>query len=256
MLPVMSIALLRTILITDPLVVALTVVMASVSLVASLFDSTGRSQHAAARAWARMLLKVFRVKAAVTGIEKLRPDSSYVFAANHLSYVDTPLILAHIPEQFRFLAKASLFSIPFLGHHLKRAGHVRVPRGDVRASLRTMTEAARIVREQNVSILVFPEGGRSDGTLQEFKEGAAYIAIKSGAPIVPVAIEGTRAVMTPHVWTIHGGPVRLTVGDPIPTEGLTLKDRERLTAAVRERIAGLLGLGERVTAAGTGGRRR
>lgn len=250
----MSIALLRTVLITDPMVVLLTVVMGSISLVASLADSTGRSQHAIARAWARMLLFVFRVKATVTGIGKLRPDSSYVFAANHLSYVDTPLILAHIPEQFRFLAKASLFSIPFLGHHLKRAGHISVPRENVRASLRTMTDAASIVREKNVSILVFPEGGRSDGVLEEFKEGAAYIAIKSGAPIVPLAIEGTRAIMTPHVWTIRGGPVRLTVGDPISTSGLSLKDRERLTASVRDQIAGMLGVQEKVTAAGIGGR--
>lgn len=246
----MSLALIRTLVITDPLVVLLTVLMGSISLAASLFDSTGRAQHAVARLWARLLLEVFRVKASVEGIEKLRPESSYVFAANHLSYVDTPLILAHIPAQFRFLAKASLFRIPFLGHHLKRAGHVCVPRQDAKASLRAMTEAARIVRERNVSILVFPEGGRSDGTLQEFKEGAAYIAIKAGAPVVPLAVEGTRAVMKPHEWTIRGGPVRLRVGDPISTAGLTLKDRERLTAEVRRRIAAMLGVGQDMTAAG------
>lgn len=245
----MSLALLRTVLITDPLVVLSTVVMATLSVIASLFDSSGRAQHAIARAWARMLLVVFRVKPTVVGAEKLRPESSYVFASNHQSYVDTPVILANIAEQFRFLAKEELFGIPFLGHHLKRAGHVSVPREDVRASLRALSEAARIVREQSVSVLVFPEGERTDGTLRDFKEGAAYIAIKSGAPIVPLAIEGTRQVMTPHTWVIRGGPVRLTVGEPIPTEGLTLKDRASLTAAVREQIAGMLGVKRQSVAA-------
>jgi 1-acyl-sn-glycerol-3-phosphate acyltransferase len=245
----MSLALLRTVLITDPLVVVSTVVMATLSVIASVFDSSGRAQHAIARAWARMLLIIFRVKPTVVGAEKLRPESSYVFASNHLSYVDTPVILANIAEQFRFLAKEELFGIPFLGHHLKRAGHVSVPREDVRASLRALSEAARIVREQSVSVLVFPEGERTDGTLREFKEGASYIAIKSGAPIVPLAIEGTRQVMTPHTWVIRGGPVRLTVGDPIPTEGLTLNDRASLPAAVREQIAGMLGVKQQSVAA-------
>lgn len=238
----MSFALVRSILVTCPLVALATAAMGSISLIASLFDSTGRAQHAVASAWARMLLVIFRVKVTVSGVEKLRRDSSYVFASNHLSYVDTPVILAHIPEQFRFLAKESLFAIPFLGHHLKRAGHISVPREDVRASLRVMSEAARIVRERNVSVLVFPEGERTDGTLKAFKEGAAYIAIKAGSPIVPLAVRGTREIMVPHTAVIRGGAVRLTVGDPIPTEGLTLKDRARLTAAVRDRVAELLGV--------------
>jgi 1-acyl-sn-glycerol-3-phosphate acyltransferase len=238
----MSFAQARSILVTAPLVGLATAVMGSISVAASLLDATGKAPHAVSRTWARMLLFIFRVRTTVEGAEKLRPNSSYVFASNHLSYVDTPVILAHIPEQFRFLAKESLFAIPFLGHHLKRAGHVAVPREDVRASLRVLSEAARIVREHNVSVLVFPEGGRTDGTLQEFKEGAAYIAIKAGAPVVPLAIRGTREILAPHTTVVRGGPVRLTVGDPIPTAGLTLKDRARLTALVREQVAGMLGL--------------
>jgi 1-acyl-sn-glycerol-3-phosphate acyltransferase len=252
----MSFAQVRSILVTAPLVALATAVMGSISIVASLFDSTGRAQHAVSRAWAHMLLAIFRVRTTVEGLEKLRPNSSYVFASNHLSYVDTPVILAHIPEQFRFLAKESLFSIPFLGHHLKRAGHVSVPAENVRAALRVMTEAARIVRERNVSVLVFPEGERTHGTLQEFKEGAAYIAIKAGAPIVPLAIRGTREIMAVHTAVIRGGPVRLAVGDPIPTEGLTLKDRARLTALVRERLVGMLALQARPAATDAEGTRR
>jgi 1-acyl-sn-glycerol-3-phosphate acyltransferase len=243
----MSFAHLRSILVTAPLVALSTAVMATISVTASLFDSTGHASHAVARAWARMLLVIFRVKVTIEGVEKLRPDSSYVFASNHLSYVDTPVILAHIPEQFRFLAKESLFSVPFLGHHMKRAGYISVPHDDPRPSVRVMTSirvlaaAARMVRDRNVSVLVFPEGERTNGTLQEFKEGAAYIAIKSGAPIVPLAVQGTREILAVHTSVVRGGPVRLMVGDPIPAQGLTLKDRGRLTATVRERIARMLG---------------
>ncbi|MDP3001328.1 MAG: lysophospholipid acyltransferase family protein [Bryobacterales bacterium] len=242
----MSFALLRSILVTAPLVALSTAVMATISVASSLFDSTGRAPHHVARAWARMLLVIFRAKVTIEGIEKLRPDSSYVFASNHLSYIDTPVILASIPEQFRFLAKESLFKIPFLGHHMKRAGYIPVPLDDPRPSVRVMTSirvlaaAARMVRDQNVSVLVFPEGERTNGTLQEFKEGAAYIAIKSGAPIVPLALRGTREIMAAHTAVVRGGRVRLMVGDPIPAQGLTLKDRERLTASVRERIAAML----------------
>ncbi|MBI4875936.1 MAG: 1-acyl-sn-glycerol-3-phosphate acyltransferase [Acidobacteria bacterium] len=236
----MSFALIRSIAVTGPLIALATMGMGSLSLLVSLFDSSGRAQHSVARAWARMLLAVFRVRVTLEGLEKINPERSYVFASNHLSYVDTPVVLGFIPAQFRFLAKQSLFSVPFLGYHLKRAGHISVPRENARASVRVMGEAARLLRESTASILVFPEGERTGGELQEFKEGAAYIAIKAGAPIVPLAVRGTRAILPVHTLTVRGGPVRLTVGDPIPTQGLTLRDRQRLTAQVRARIAEML----------------
>src|SRR5205807_9067013 len=138
---------LRAVFITDPLIVVATIVYGSVSLVASFFDETGRKQIAVARAWARMLLRVAGVRVTVEGLENIDPNGSYVFACNHASYMDTPVILAHIPVQFRFLAKEGLFKIPFLGDHLRRAGHIPVPRENPRAAVKTMAEAGRIIRE-------------------------------------------------------------------------------------------------------------
>ncbi len=206
-----------------------TSVMGTISLVTSLFDASGRAQHGVARLWARMLLGIPGIRVRVEGLERIKPDASYVFAANHLSYMDTPLVIAHIPSQFRFLAKKSLFVVPFIGYHLKRAGHIPVPRGNARASLKTMTEAARIVRERGVSVLVFPEGGRSPGPMEDFKEGAAYIAIKAGVPIVPVGIAGTREVLPMDSLLVRGGEVRLRIGEPIATDGLNIHDRAQLT---------------------------
>jgi 1-acyl-sn-glycerol-3-phosphate acyltransferase len=106
--------------------------------------------------------------------------------------------------------------------------------------LKTLAEAARIIRERGVSVLVFPEGGRSPGPLREFKEGAAYIAIKSGAPAVPIGISGTRQVLPMDSLLVRPGKVRLRIGDPIPTAGLTLHDRSALTAQLRARIQELM----------------
>jgi len=103
-----------------------------------------------------------------------------------------------------------------------------------------MSETARLIRERGISALVFPEGGRSSGTLTDFKEGAAYIAIKAGVPLVPIAISGTREVLPMGSLHVRPGRVRLRIGDPIPTAGMSLKDRERLTGELRDRILALL----------------
>ncbi len=213
--------------------------MGTVSLLVSLFDRSGCGPHRVARLWSRILIAVSGMKIRVEGLERIDPKRGYVIAANHLSLMDTPLVLACIPLQFRFLAKQSLFSVPFIGGHLRRAGHICVPREDARGSLRGMTEAARVVRERNVSVLLFPEGGRSAGELQDFKEGAAYIAIKAGVPLVPVGIRGTREVLPMGSVIIRPGPVQLHIGEPVSTEGLTIRDRGRLTADLRARILAL-----------------
>lgn len=238
----MSLSYLRSLLITDPIIILCTIVMGAVSLVASVIESGGRVQHRISRAWSRMLLRVSGVKVTVEGIEKLDPKGSYVFVANHSSYMDTPVVLAHIPLQFRFFAKKGLFHIPFLGTHLRRAGHLPVVRDDPRASLKSATDAAIIIRERGISMLLFPEGGRTrDGKLQDFKEGAAFVAIKAGVPIVPVAMVGTREVLPMHSLQISPGKVTLKIGDPIPTATLTPKERARLTALLREQIVEMLG---------------
>jgi 1-acyl-sn-glycerol-3-phosphate acyltransferase len=238
----MSPGLLRALFITDPLIIIATIIMGSVNLATSFFDPGGRVQVAIARSWSRLLLKIAGVRVDLSGMEKISRGGSYVFASNHASYMDTPVVLALIPVQFRFLAKKGLFHIPFLGHHLKRAGHIPVPRDNPREALKSMAEAGRIVRERGISLLIFPEAERTrTGELLPFKEGAAYIAIKAGVPIVPVALSGTREVLPMGSLNVRPGRVIMRVGDPIPTENLTLHDRSRLTAEIYEKVAEMLG---------------
>jgi 1-acyl-sn-glycerol-3-phosphate acyltransferase len=228
---------LRGLLYADPLIALSTVFFGTISLIVSFFDATGSYQIRVARKWARTLLAVSGVEVQVKGLEHLDLAGSYVFIANHLSFMDTPVVLAHVPVQFRFLAKRGLFQIPFLGQHLSRAGHVPVPREDPRAAVKTMQLAAEIIQQKRVSLLIFPEGGRSrDGRLRPFKEGGAYIAIKAGVPIVPMVLIGTREVLPYGAGVVAPGNVTLRIFPPIETAGLRLKDRATITDQVRELI--------------------
>lgn len=221
----------------SPCIILATIFFGSVSVIVSFFDSSGKVQGRLARNWARTLLRVSGVRVRVEGLERIDPESSYVFLSNHLSYMDTPVELAHIPVQFRFLAKRGLFQIPLLGTHLRQAGHVPVPRQDPRAAVKTMQLAAETIQKKKISLLIFPEGGRShDGELQRFKEGGAYIAIRAGVPVVPLVLIGTRAVLPFGEGAVRSGEVWLKVLPPIATTEMTLKERGALTERVRELI--------------------
>jgi 1-acyl-sn-glycerol-3-phosphate acyltransferase len=229
---------LRSALFAAPLIVLSTAVFASLSTAVSFFESTGRAQIGVARAWARFLLAVSGIQVRVEGLEHIDLNGSYVFISNHLSYMDTPVVLAHVPVQFRFLAKRGLFQIPFLGQHLSRAGHIPVPREDPRAAVKTLTKAAETIQEKKISLLVFPEGGRShDGRLRTFKEGGAYIGIRAGVPLVPIVLIGTRQVLPYGSGMVMPGLVTLRILKPIATENHVLKDRRALTEEVRQLIA-------------------
>jgi 1-acyl-sn-glycerol-3-phosphate acyltransferase len=228
---------LRGVLFADPAIVVATIFFGTISLIVSFFDATGRVQIQVARVWARTLLGVSGVRVRVEGLGHIDPNGGYVFISNHLSYMDTPVALANIPAQFRFLAKRGLFQIPFLGTHLSRAGHIPVPREDPRAAVKTMSVAAETIQRKKISLLIFPEGGRShDGVLRPFKEGGVYIAIKAQAPVVPMVIIGSREILPYGGGVVRSGDVVLRILEPIETAGLTLKDRGALTARLRELI--------------------
>jgi 1-acyl-sn-glycerol-3-phosphate acyltransferase len=234
-------ALFWSLVFVDPLIICSTLFFGVISLIASPFDPTGDFMMKTARLWARTLLAIAGVRVKVEGLEKLKPGQSYVFASNHLSYMDTPVILTHIPADFRFMAKDGLFKIPLLGTHLGQAGHIPVPRHDPRAAVKTMSVAADTIRNRNISLLIFPEGGRSrDGVLQPFKDGAAYIAINADVPLVPLAISGSRRILAMHSATFHRGQVTLRIGDPIPTTGLTLHERKAITEESRKQVVSML----------------
>jgi 1-acyl-sn-glycerol-3-phosphate acyltransferase len=230
----------RALLVTDPLLLLSTVIMGSVSICSSLADRDGHLQDRIARRWARLLLRIAGVEVRVRGLQNLDADCNYVFVGNHTSLMDTPVALASIPRRFLFVANEKYFRIPVLGTHLRRAGHLAVDMSDPRTSLRTAAMAAQCIRTRRLSILLFPEGTRAKMAMHEFKEGAAFIAIKAGAPVVPMAIEGTRDVLPAGSIYVRPGPVTVTLGKPLPTEGLSLRDRGPLTRAMQANVEALL----------------
>lgn len=227
---------LRT-LVAWPLVALYTVVMGSLSLALSLFDSGGRLQHWCARTWSRMIVRTALLRVRVHGAEHLRAGKSYVFLSTHQSWMDIPVMLGYLPAQLRIAAKREVFSIPFLGWHMRRGGHISINRGSTVEAVESLRRAAGGIRG-GVSAFIFPEGTRSrDGSLQPFKKGGFKLAIQSGAAVVPVAIVGTRQVLPRDSYVFRPGRIDLYIDPPIATEGLTDEDLPRLIEDVRHAIA-------------------
>jgi len=234
-------SLLRSSLFSIPLIAISTIVLDLISMLVSFFDRSGNLPHHIARLWGKMLLAVSFIHVRAEGIEKLDPKANYVFVSNHASYMDIPALLSTLRHQFRFFAKKGLYRIPFLGTHLRRAGHLSVDRSSPRASLKSMSEGARVISQRRISVLLFPEGGRSARGLRDFKEGAAYIAIKAGVPIVPMALVGMRELLPMGSIHLRSGSAVLRIGNPIPTAGLKISAHDALTERLYAEVSALLG---------------
>ena len=192
--------------------------------------------------WSRGILKVTGVSLSVEGLENISKDRPCVFVANHRSYYDIPLLLAGLEKPHGILAKEELEKIPLLNRWMKLLGCVFVQRDDVRASVRALNDATAIV-EGGRSVVIFPEGTRykgEEGGAGEFKAGAFRIAVKTGAPVVPVAVTGARALFEANGNRCRPGSVRIKIMPPIQTSGMSKAEQKQLPDAVRQSILAAL----------------
>jgi len=221
-----------------PVIGIYTIVLGALSLASSPVDRHGRFAHRCARWWAVLILRTTGVRVRVSGMDRVRGDASYVFASNHQSIYDIPIVFATLSLDLRIVAKASLGHFPFLGWHLRTAGHVLVDRD--RPGAGVVKRMRRLVAD-GASVIVFPEGTRSvDGNVGRFKGGIFLMAIETRLPIVPVTIDGSRHVMRKGRLMVCPGEVGLTVHDPIPTEGLAREDARALAERVRAVVTGVV----------------
>jgi len=222
-----------------PAFLVCTAFFGSIALAVSLFDKTGRAQHRIARLWARFSVLISGSRLTVRGAERLTKHPVAVFAANHTSYMDTPVVFASLPFPFRILAKKELWSLPFIGWYLNRSGQIPVDTTNAHATLSSLGAGVRALRA-GMPLFVFPEGSRTPtGEMQPFLSGAAYLAIRAQVPLIPIALDGVYDLLPIHTRHFYPGPLSLTVGEPISTRGMSLRQSDELTAQLRATIEAL-----------------
>ena len=154
--------------------------------------------------------------------------------------MDTPVIFANLPFQFRILAKKNLWSMPFIGWYLARSGQIAVDSDNPRAALTSLSAGVKALRA-GMPLFVFPEGSRTpDGAIKDFMAGAAFLAIRAQVPVVPIALNGVYDLLPIHHSHFFPCDVDMTIGEPIETVGMTMRQTEELTQLVRNRIAEML----------------
>jgi 1-acyl-sn-glycerol-3-phosphate acyltransferase len=217
-----------------------TIPCASFVILVSGFRRADNLMNKAIRFWAASLVWAAGVDLHAENADLIDPERRYILVANHYSYLDIPCIFTAVPHPIRFMAKVSLFKIPLFGFALRRAGFIPIDRKNRSTAGKSFEMAGERIR-RGYTIVVFPEEGRSrERAMRPFQRGAFLLALKSQLPIVPTAIKGTFDVMPASTLRIKPGPVTVTLTPPIPTEGLSVRDRESLAGEARGRIAKIL----------------
>ncbi|WP_224365880.1 lysophospholipid acyltransferase family protein [Hyalangium versicolor] len=190
----------------------------------------------ARRFWAPMHWRINGSRMFVEPLPDLDWSKPYIFLMNHQSAMDIPCAFAALPVNIRFIAKHVLKHVPFLGWYMAMTGMIFVNRSNHREALQSLKRAGEHIRSGK-SVLAFPEGTRSrDGLIHPFKKGTFMIAIEAQVPIIPVAIEGSLQTLPQGGIWLRRHDIRVKVGQPIETKGLTNEDRDALIRRVRDTV--------------------
>ena len=191
-------------------VVLTTIFWGLTAIITSFFTHTGNPVHIVARMWAQSIMFASRIKVTVNGLANIDPTQSYVYMSNHQSNFDIPVLLAYLPVQFRWLAKAELFKIPIFGRAMRGAGYIKIDRYNQESAFESINEAAR-----------------------KMKNGVSAMALNAGVPIVPIVLKGTWTIMDKSSLRINTGEVSLNILAPIATTGYTRETKDDLIKSVR-----------------------
>jgi 1-acyl-sn-glycerol-3-phosphate acyltransferase len=230
---------LRSYLFLDPLIWLYTLVMGLAAVPGGVFDRTGQRLHWFSRTWSWLIMKTIFSPVKVTGLDKIDTTKPHVYAANHASALDIPVLYVNLPFQFRIAFKKELLSYPIVGWQLKRSGQICIDQQNPSHSISSIRAALKGLKE-GLPLVIFPEGGRTpDGHIKPFLPGAFFLAIKAQVDIVPVALVGTYELLPMNTYHIKCRPLEMRVGQPISTAGLTVRDMESLSARVQKELQAL-----------------
>jgi 1-acyl-sn-glycerol-3-phosphate acyltransferase len=214
---------------------------ATVSIMAGLFSGSGRLQHFCMKRWSKDNLWLSRARVRIEGLENIDHDHPQIFVANHSGLHDILSLSANLPIQFRWVAKKSLFNVPFMGWHMSRSGYIPIDRENPREAAKSIIEAARIIRG-GINAIAFPEGTRSrTGDLSSFRSGAFALALRTGVPLVPITLEGSYRVIMPKTLQVNPGTIiRIKIDTPIDLSSYARGDKHKLMEDVYRIMAGNL----------------
>ena len=230
---------LRSYFILDPLVWAYTLAMGVLALPGGLFDRDGRRLHWFSRTWSWLIMKTILSPVKVTGLDKIDTAKPHVYAVNHASALDIPVLYVNLPFQFRIVFKKELLAYPIVGWQLKRSGQVCIDQQKPTNSIAAIRSAVKSLKA-GMPLVIYPEGGRTaDGEIKPFLPGAFFLAIKAQVDIVPVALVGTYELLPMNTYHIKCRPLEMRVGEPISTAGLTMRDMEAVSAKVKKAMEDL-----------------
>jgi len=230
---------LRSYFILDPLIWLYTLVLGLLALPGGLFDREGRRLHWFSRAWSWLIMKTILSPVKVIGLDKIDTTRPHVYAVNHASAMDIPVLYVYLPFQFRIVFKKELLVYPVVGWQLKRSGQVCIDQQKPTNSIAAIRSAVKSLKA-GMPLVIYPEGGRTpDGEIKPFLPGAFFLAIKAQVDIVPVALVGTYELLPMDTYHIKCRPLEMRVGQPISTTGLTMRDLEAVSAKVHKAVEDL-----------------
>jgi 1-acyl-sn-glycerol-3-phosphate acyltransferase len=227
---------LRSYLVFDLLIWFYTLMLGLLALPGGVFDRSGRRLHWFSRTWSWLIMKTIFSPVRVTGLDRIDTSKPHVYAANHASALDIPVLYVNLPFQFRIAFKKELLSYPVVGWQLKRSGQICIDQQNPSHSISSIRAALKGLKA-GLPLVIFPEGGRTpDGEIKPFLPGAFFLAIKAQVDIVPVALVGTYELLPMDTYHIKCRPLEMRVGDPISTAGLTMRDLESLAGKVQKAL--------------------
>jgi 1-acyl-sn-glycerol-3-phosphate acyltransferase len=228
----------RALLLFWPAIFLVSLILMPISLLAGVFERSGRARHAVVWLWSAILLKLVS-KVSVSGLENIDASKPRLYVANHLSAMDIPLLYRYLPFQFRIMAHHLVFRVPLVGWWLRMSGSLEIAPESIALSRRALRKAIETLK-RGMPLVIFPEGERAPkGEMLPFKRGAFYVAVKAQVDIVPMAILGTYEALPIGSAHLRRARLRFVIGQPIPVAGYATNDLAALAERVQKAVKNL-----------------